>query len=127
MTKASPAPEQAVPAIVPGASFHNGAFEQSEPTSPMHEDICRYIRDRLGPELSKVYIDAIASSVALGIYDDEWMTSSRPKIERYLQALYKDFTDKHQDKQYLLHRLLVKLEYGSDEEKSTLKKLLAIE
>ena len=100
--------------------------EAQAPVDPRRAEIARYIEWQLG-DLGPVYHDAIASSVDGGYYDAEWLSGVHTRIERYLGILYKDFMDKHQDKQYLLHRLLVKLEYGSDDEKQQLKQLLDIE
>jgi hypothetical protein len=119
-------------AIQPGATApHLGkqppAAVQFEPADPRREEIIRYIKARIGPELSSVYADAMRSSVELGIYDLEWVTSSdRVRTNKYADNLVAHWMSEHQHQSYLLMRLLIKLEHGTDSEKQQLKKLLDI-
>lgn len=109
--------------------FKNGALQPivEEPPPSRREEIARYIERRLGPELGKLYHDAIAQAVDGGYYDADWQASgAHPGIERYLNILREDFMSKHAGQEYLLQRLLVKLDYGTDEEKRQLKQLLGL-
>lgn len=111
--------------------FKNGEYQpiegQPEPTHPRRKEIVTYIEHRLGPELATVYHDAIESSVSNGYYDAEWASGRMARIEHYVTVLRGDFMSKHAGQEALFVRVLAILEYGRDEDKSTLRKLLSIE
>ncbi len=114
-------------AMVYGAVFKDGRFQIPAPASGLREQIVAYIEGQLGPELAQFYKESIPQSVGLGIYDTDWQTGNHQNIRRYITILREDFMSRHQDKVSLLHRLIVKLELGTEAEKTALKKILSIE
>ncbi|SRR6266568_3846293 len=92
---------------------------------PLRGDIIAFIEERLGTDLTKLYGDAIRSSVSTGCYDMDWQ-GDREKIEQYLKVLHKDWLGKHDNQDDLLFRVLCLLDFGNDQDKAQLRELLQL-
>jgi hypothetical protein len=134
--------KKAEQAISPGAIFHNGIFEpvdseqgQPDATEMLRREIADYIKSRLGPQLcaaaapshgAMTYAQAVESSVATGCYDHGWLEGDYTRVERYIGALRQTWLESQGDITPIVARLQHVLAFGSDHEKSELKKLLQL-
>src|SRR5438445_744388 len=88
----------------------------------MRDDVVQYIQTRLGPDLGKVYVDAIRSSVGTGCYDREW-EQGEPymRIERYLDILKKDWMSHQGDLSGVMERLIFMLSFCIKEQRQVMR------
>lgn len=127
-----------IPAIPPGASFHNGVFElgdvteQEQPDAQalMRVEIVNYIKSRLGPQLCGApinggitYADAVASSTDTGCYDHSWMTGDYTRIEQYIANLKQTWLRSQGDVSSLVAKILHLRAFGTQEQKKLLEQL----
>lgn len=113
---------------------HNGQSGEPRAFAPLpgmvfppdveRDAIVQHIQTRLGPDLGKVYADAIRSSVETGCYDREFKAGPPyVRIEHYLEILKKDWMVHQGDLGGVMARLLFLLSFGTQEQKAALREL----